>query len=386
MTRWHGAIGHAYHGESRRLVAEGRMLMSQTTDERARATFLVGEAFRVWTAHEPISGDQLKAARGAAEEAIAIARRLDDPILLSEALDGIGSLDLAVDDYRSSLAGIEERLALGDRLDFAERLDAATMRVWHRSILGDVRQAADYAREVASGILPGEAQGFALSIGAWLVADLLTLGRWDEAVAAFGRVFSVWVEMGRPPAGYAIHGFVPAHMIGRARQDVRVTDMARGGIVDIAAGLGESERGGKMTAFIGPDYAALASDVIGLWPVWQGRIDHVERAIGVCVDGGYEVDESMFRAIVEYADAKAAPLVAAQARRGLGVLRSDPDSLSLALDVFDGVGAVPHSARARVELGRIIGDRALVGRGIASLEELGDVEQLSRYAAAAAVG
>ena len=40
----------------------------------------------------------------------------------------------------------------------------------------------------------------------------------------------------------------------------------------------------------------------------------------------------------------------------------------------------PYEARVRCELGRLIGDGALVAAGLRMLREIGDVDQLDRYA------
>jgi class 3 adenylate cyclase len=382
-ARWHGAVGHVYHQTTDAFVSLGRELMPQVTDDRARATYLIGKAFTVWARHDDIDEASRREATAEANEGAAIARRLDDPILLSEALDAIASVELAADDYRSSLASIEERLRLGDRLDFVERLDASAMWLWHQSVLGNVDRAVTRAGELLASLIPGEAPSFAVAIGGWLVAGLHILGRWDEAIPAFNRLNVVWTEINRPPAGYALNAFVCALEIARARQDLRIADMARDAISEIASGLGHGERGARMALFIQPNLEEISRQLIDQWAYFHGRIDHLDRALAVCTDRAYPIAPSTLEPMIEHLDNRGIVIVAAQARRALGLSRRDADALRDACAIFERHGAVPYLARARVELGRLTGDEALVDRGRAVLEDLGDVDQLARYAAAA---
>jgi hypothetical protein len=51
--------------------------------------------------------------------------------------------------------------------------------------------------------------------------------------------------------------------------------------------------------------------------------------------------------------------------------------------MFRAFGAWPMVGRVEVELGQLTDDAALTASGTATLEQLGDIEQLARYAALA---
>ena len=299
-------------------------------------------------------------------------------ILQSAALDALSSLDLADDDYRASHASVLERLSLGDRLDFVERLDARVMDAWHRATLGDLLQADLVATQAVSRLRPGEAPLFAMSLTAWIVAILHVLGRWDEALAAARRFHAWWVELGRQPVGFAAHGFLAAIDVGRARGDQAAVDQATSAFLEIAAAMGEPERATSLRAFVRLDLDALGRDVVANWPRFWGRIDHLDRAIAACTDRGHHLDVAVLEDIVEHCDIRAIRLVGAQARRALALATDDALPLRAALDEFESMGAVPYVARARIELGRLTGDETLVATGIAGLEALGDFDQLAR--------
>ena len=180
LTRWHGSVGEHPMETIEQLRLEGRQLVSDTTDERTLARFLIGEAFLVWVRTsgglEPtdLSDDDLAASGRTAYE---IGRRLDDAGLQSAALDAMSSITIRTDDYRGSLDFVERRLELRDRLDLTERYDAECMRVWHEMILGDVGSAARHAVVAVADLAPGQAPSFVLNLSAWLAATLLVLGR-----------------------------------------------------------------------------------------------------------------------------------------------------------------------------------------------------------------
>jgi hypothetical protein len=78
------------------------------------------------------------------------------------------------------------------------------------------------------------------------------------------------------------------------------------------------------------------------------------------------------------------PIVEAQARRLRALLAEGLEKereLARALALLEACGARPSAARVQVELGTLRGDTGLVAEGMATLESLGDLDQLERIAA-----
>jgi class 3 adenylate cyclase len=381
VTRWHGSVGANPIETIEALRQEGRRLVSDTTDERTLARFLIGEAFLVWVriggrAAPSDETDEELAASG--QRALEIGARLDDVALQSAALDAMSSVVIRGDDYRGSLVFIERRLALGDRLDFTERFDAEAMRAWHEVTLGDIRSAVDHASEAIADLAPGQAPGFVLSLSAWLVAAFHVVGRWDEAIAAANRLERVWEDLDRPPAGFAIQGFLAELEVARARREEALTDRAVTAVESIIGRFSPDDRIRGLLALVRPDPEAVERDVVAQYGRFTGRIDHLDRALAICSDRGHRLDAALLEKIIAHVEPRGIRLIEAQARRALGLTRQDPEQLRLALGSFSEMGAVPYGARVRIELGQLAADAAMIDEGVRELETIGDVDQLGR--------
>ncbi len=381
LTRWQGTVGSEALRAVPDLVMQGRALLPQVTDDRTRARFLIGEAFQGWARNrsDSWSADDDRP-RAAGREALEIARRLDDAALQSAALDALSVNDLNVNDYRSSLVAVGERLELGSRLDFIERLDARTMVAWHQTILGELRASLAFATETLAGLSPGQAPPWSMSNRAWLIADLHALGRWDEVSGEATQMLRIWEDLERPPAGFAIQGFMAALDVARARADEDLGERCREALERILAEFAEDDRIGRLRAWVRLDLDALVDEVVARFDEVAGRMDHLDRAIAACADRGYRIDAAILEGLIAYVEPRGIRLVEAQARRALGLAMADADELRRALDLFESMAAVPYAARAQVELGELSGDPQLIAVGIARLETLGDVDQLGRIA------
>ena len=381
LTRWNGSVRAGFTDQAAALVADGERLLGAASDDRARAMFLIARAsLPMAGARSGEVADQamLDRSRASAAEGRAIARLLDDPRLESAALDAMSVAALQEDDYHGSLAAVETRLSFADRLDFVERLDALTMRAWHRTTLGDIESALHEAQEAIARIGPGLAHGFRIGLGAWETTILHVLGRWDEAASAFARLEIAWEEAGRPSAGYAAHGFLATLDVARARRDDALIDRARRGFESIADEMGEDARLSGLRAFVTLDLAAIERDVVAHFRRSRGRLDHLDRVIAACSDRGHLMAESTLRELLDYLEPRGVRLVAAQTRRALGLRTGEPAELRLALEEFERMNARPYVARVKTELGALVGDRALRGAGERELETLGDIDQLER--------
>ena len=385
ITRWHGSVGRSRSPDlARDLSAAGRRLLPYASDDRVRARFLIADGFRAWVVINErggIAADEHEEFLSYAREGLALARRIGDVGLESAALDALSSAAMGIDDYRASLEFVEQRLAIGDRLDLVERLDALTMVAWHLTTLGDLRAAAASAVDSLGLLVPGQAPSSVMSTGAWLVADLHVLGRWDEAASVSARIELAWHALDRPSAGYMIQGVLAALDIGRARRDEGLTARARATAEAILEQFEPDDRVSRLGAFVRLDLAAIERDIIAEFRRFTGRLDHLDRAIAACTDRAHFIDPTVLRDIVRYTEPRGIQLVAAQARRALSLATADAAGLRAALAEFDAMGAVPYAARVRTELGVLTEDAALVAEGRIALETIGDLDQLGRMAA-----
>jgi hypothetical protein len=366
------------------LFAEARELATDpAVSERARAGLLVAEGFRpFWYrsyAERVVAPDELAASREKVARAADIARRLDDPRLLSAALDAIGSLDRDEGGFRASLAFAEQRIAFQDRLPLDERIDAYAVSIWDSAVLGDFDEADERARAILAQVQPGQLPSWVLHVRAWQAYALLLAGRWDEAVDTMGRGRQLWIDVGRPAAGYALRGFVAASDVAIARRD----GVAQAEWREVMQGIADQfERSTPVQrlrqAYARGDLDDMARE-LAVSHTWTGSPDLVERTVSRLADSGRSVDEGRLTAILQNPALREAQVLAGQLHRAIGMGRQEPEPYRRALEVFDRLGAEPCAARVRCELALLTGEAEILQAGLAALERLGDVERIAAY-------
>jgi len=274
-----------------------------------------------------------------------------------------------------------QRLELGDRLDTQERGDASQVVAWGLLQLGRLDEALAVVQAMHERFGPGQGVWLRLVARAWETSARRSLGQWDEALAAARRMAELWDEYERSSAGFAVHGFLTALEIARARLDER-------GVRDFTAMSGElirlfepARRQARLIALVDDDPEAVSARIVSYWREFAGRLDQVEIALAFLADRGGHVDEREVTELAETARRFDLLLVEAQAHRALGVARSDPDELRLAVEQFERMGAQGSLGYARADLGLLTGDEVLLELGTARLKALGAVAQLDRLAA-----
>src|SRR5439155_17492197 len=189
-TRWSGSIGDRPSEEwMADLRARGHGLLERAHDRYSIGRFLAADAFfPFWIQweREP-TPPELAESTASAERAIGISAELDDPDLLSTALDARSGVDQALNDWPSAIESARRRVSFEERLGLYERLDAHSMVAWMAYLMGDLATAEKDSAEMAARLLPGQAPYPALHLFAWRSLTLMMLGRWDEAVTAFYR-------------------------------------------------------------------------------------------------------------------------------------------------------------------------------------------------------
>ncbi|MGH2462839.1 MAG: ATP-binding protein, partial [Candidatus Limnocylindria bacterium] len=381
LGRWGGSVGSpSTSDEIADIVDDVRALREQATDRRVLAWSMVAESFLPFeaatSARLPTEQDWAQG-REVGERAVAMARELDDPPLLSAALDGLSAFALGTDPV-IGLKLTRERQAMEDRLPLYERTDVHNMVAWFASELGALDDVFAAADGILRDLAPNQAQATAMSLAAWQTWSLTLLGRWDEVNAAAERAARLWEESGRISAGFALHGHIAALEVGVARQEDRLRSRATSVLLGIAEQFPTGHLFRRMTAVIGPDPEALVQTVILDWEPYITRLHLVDRAVAVCADLHHPIPLDGLDSLLGEARTRDQRLLAAQLLRARGIQERSANNLREALQSFRGFGARPLAARAELELGQLTDDQALVASGTAALEALGDVTHLRR--------
>jgi hypothetical protein len=270
-----------------------------------------------------------------------------------------------------------ERHAIEDRLSTGERADAWIVHTWSEAILGNLDASVDAADRARAGLASGQASSFVLGATAWRAFSLYTLGRWDEALAEAARAERSWQESEFAAPWYAVNGFLPAYAIARSRNDPVGADHWRELLIRLNDRSDPNVRTRQLIGYLdeGPTGPPARAAVLRDFRTFTGRMDYVYLFLATVADRRERIGVEHIDAIVDFAAERALDLVTAQALRARGVERQDGADLQSALAMFERMGARPFVARVRTELGVVLGDRALVDRGLDDLEALGDMVQ-----------
>jgi class 3 adenylate cyclase/tetratricopeptide (TPR) repeat protein len=381
MTRWFASVARQQADEFERLVGEARALLEVATDDRVKARFHISQAFvPFWLGNlgRPVGPDDLARADAEGRQGLAIAERLDDVSLVSAALDGLGAVEASLGDHAAAAALARRRLGLEDRLSFQERLDAVNVYAWQTSMLGELDETAAASTQALATVQPGQDPAFTLAIANWPPYAYALLGRWDEVAAATERCRQLWLDGGRPTAGYALTGLIAGLEVLRSRGDESGAESISEVVGAIVDAFEDQHPTRRLADFIGPDAAGLADGVLGHWSTYGERLHHVERALAICADRHQPIEPAVLDAVTEAARARTTPPLLAQSLRTRGLQRGDIDDLREALDLFTSIRAIPYQARVEIELGRLLDDAAMVALGAGRLERIGDVAYLGR--------
>ena len=381
-TRFRGSVGERRSFESMdALVAEGRALLDEATDDRSRSRFHIGLSFLPsWRRDggDPIREAELVRADEDARLGLEYAERIDDALLKSAALDGIGSLAMDRGDWAEARMQAQRRLGFKERLDTGERLDAYSVATWTSTLLGDLAEADRVSSEALATLLPGQAPGMSLHLVAWRVEALFCLGRWDEALTSAQRAEALWRDLGRAATRYGVRAFVAAFDVARARDDGDWVEHWRAIVRAILDQFGPQDAASRLSyPYVALDVEALAREVEDEAVVRSP--ERLGRSIALCIDHGERIDAGALQRCLAASLEQRTALLEASSRRALGQQGSDRAQLEQSLAIFERCGAVPYAARARIDLGRLTDDEEMVRTGIRALETLGDVDQVERY-------
>jgi len=380
-TRWAGSVGDRPSEEwMDDLRSRGRRLLVEARDPRSIGRFLAADAFFpfwIQNRREPTS-EELALSESDSNRALLIGTELDDPELASLALDAIGGVATALNDWSGARDTARRRVEFESRLGLYERLDAYSMIAWMSYLMGDLATADHDSAEMAARLLPGQAPYPALHLFAWRALTLYTIGRWDEAVASFWRAIEAWHDAGRHAAGYGLRGFSVGLDIGRARGDSRLIGAATDAMESVVVRFPSDHINRLWISYIRGESGFTPTDP---FIVARCPFEGTERRVSLACDHREQLPTEILELGLEKARQARVPLLEAQIRRARALAYRDPSEMARAIAIWDGIGAVPNQGRARAELGLLTGDQVETNAGLEILKKLGDVNYLDRFTA-----
>jgi hypothetical protein len=278
-------------------------------------------------------------------KAVKLARQLDDPILISSALDAAASSAAVEGKQKESFRRTAERLRLLERLP---RLDPRTggeiADTFHMACesavgAGDLESALVSARRIYEDVTHQGLPHFAAS---HLMTPLVLRGAFDEALALTTEVRGGWERSGRPVSGWMAPAFFSAAFAHRVRcdQDAYRKWWELGMSVQVGKGAAScgiyfSRRGALHEGAIDETVASPADlpDYVSFYDAYA----HAVTAEIAVVVGAPDAEEQLVEAQRRYRDEN--DFVAAQLLRAAGRLKGDVTLLGNAVTAWEGIGA-----------------------------------------------
>jgi class 3 adenylate cyclase len=380
VCRWFASVARQPSSdELTALIRDGQELVDAAGDPRARARFQIAVGFvPFWlrNAGVRLPGERdLDDAATSVAAGLATAEELDDPELISAALDAMTSTEQTMNPGRARDIS-RRRVAMGHRLPLDERLDALNMVAWASALLGDLAHTIEESDEAMALVQPGQNPGFAIGGASWRAYAAAMAGRWDELVSNVERLRRLWIDAERPAASYSLQGFLSGIDWARNRGEDGLQERWSEVASEIVARFAPGHPVAGLSAVVQLEMEGIV-EIIGHPDRHPDRAHYIEHALAICADRAHPVAFASIDRLIARAAGSGMRLVEAQARRLRGVQR-DPDNLATSLAIFEETGADRYAARVRAELGLARGDDALLRRGTRELEALGELEQLAR--------
>jgi class 3 adenylate cyclase len=233
-SRMVGVTGERPGEEIKEMLSNARRL-APDDDLETRAQLLLDRVWIEWGGiplSTPSTGSgantQLEFARrgeGIANEALELARKTDDPRLLSSALDAVGAIAWSLHRYEHAHDVAQERAELLKDVKTSpalevERNDARHMRIESSLQIGRFGAAMELAAEAREADL---SHGVAYSAWSRGLYPLFFLGRWDETLEMAIRFREAWLAEERPPIAAMASALSTAGAIHGYRGDERAS-------------------------------------------------------------------------------------------------------------------------------------------------------------------
>ena len=345
---------------------------------RAVATFRIALGFKsFWlrqAAQRAVTSEDIRLAQDHARRGLAMAEELDDPRLVSAALDAMAGITQS-DDWSSAVELAERRIGFADRLAIEERLDALQVLAWGSIQLGRLEQAITASDASLALLQPGQNMVFALAAPSWSAYAGALQGDWLRTEASTDDLRRRWHDAGRPAAAYALQGLLSAVDWARNRGADASLDRWREIGELIVTSFPAQHPVAAIAALLAVDLDGIV-DVVGRHERYPDRAHYVEHAIALCADRRHAVPTEVLDGVMERSRRVGLRVLEAQAVRSRGLTGNDPDDLRRALAAFEAMGAGRYASRVRVQLGGLTGDAALLALGRAQMEALGEGDLL----------
>jgi class 3 adenylate cyclase len=207
--------------ELRALIDRGLAAATSAGAYRDRALLLMSTTFLGVMRYEPLGPETTESARAALE----ITERLDDPALMSAALDAVGALQLAAGHHGPMLEGSRRRLQLVPYLsDPVEVGDIYAVAAWNATYVGLYDQAIEWATECIERSRELAALGVLLHGLVWRVLARFVRGDWAGALADQEEIERLQSDPDRLPAGYSRRAYVTAAFCHELRGEREAAD------------------------------------------------------------------------------------------------------------------------------------------------------------------
>ena len=319
------------------LVAEVRA-MAPPGDRKVAAHATVANAFCAYSGRGEADPE-------IAEEALRLAREIDDPVLLSRAIDAVVSTATATGRHRDGLRLTAERVNLLGRLPrHHPRSGVEVVDVYHTGVeaalaAGRLEEAVAHARLAHQD--NSNRPGLTHFGAGHFVVPLVLQGSFDEALDRAAAMRDGWERAGQPVAGWMTPAFYAAALAFGLLGD-------EPGLLEWWALADRVQRHSRSTAF--QQYAAIRLalhrdevDLAGLVP-WvrpsaTSRFDDFPAAATAeaAVVAGAPDAEQQLRALVPLAAEN--DFVAACLARAEGRLWGDEQRLAEAVTLWESIGA-----------------------------------------------
>jgi hypothetical protein len=185
-TRWPGLMRNLPSRAEAAPYLELGMTMLEEGDNEERLRLMMARGAWCWGFGEAETDpERMREDRAVAQEAVAMARRLGRPDLLSATLDTLGATGVLLGGYGVAMESQEERLRLVPQLDdLVEVVDIYGTAAWGLAHIGDYQRASELG---AIGWARGSEKGVGNYVpGVFYAVATFRLGRWDE----FWRIFT----------------------------------------------------------------------------------------------------------------------------------------------------------------------------------------------------
>src|SRR5207237_4863843 len=185
-----------------------------------------------------------------------------------------------------------------------------------------------------------------------------------------------WHDEGSHGDSDVLRGMAVGLDIGRARGDSRLTGAAVTAMESILSRYPKDHIYRFWTSYVQGDVSYEPDSTIPAGVRIPDEI--VERRISLVCDLRRPVPQQVMDSLLERAQRYLIPLLEGQVRRARALAAQDPAEMSLAVEIFERLGAVPQLGRARAERGLLMHDAAQTGEGLGVLKKVGDRNRLDR--------